>query len=103
MAAAFNDNGSGVRGDMKAVCQRDPARPRGAHAEHRRPELGKVREPVLRLSATACARSTPRRRAALLPASATPTTRRRRSNQTPMFSPTVFNFFRPGYVPPGKA
>ena len=26
-----------------------------------------------------------------------------RLNQTPMFAPTVFNFFRPGYVPTSKA
>jgi Protein of unknown function (DUF1800) len=26
-----------------------------------------------------------------------------RLNQTPMFSPSVFNFFRPGYVPTSKA
>ena len=25
-----------------------------------------------------------------------------RLKQTPMFAPTVFNFFRPGYVPSGK-
>ena len=52
VAAAFNNNGSGVRGDMKAVVKAVLLRPRGAHrsAEHAR---GKLREPVLRLSALA--------------------------------------------------
>ena len=69
VAAAFNDNGSGVRGDMKAVWTRDPARPRGAHREH-----------VDRATAScasrwcawqlACARSTRPRPAAATPASA---------------------------------
>ena len=50
VAAAFNNNGSGVRGDMKAVVQGDPARPGSARRRHRRPSAGKLREPVLRLA-----------------------------------------------------
>ena len=39
VAAAFNDNGAGVRGDMKAVVRDDPHRPRGARAGQDRPSL----------------------------------------------------------------
>ena len=49
VAAAFNDNGSGVRGDMKAVWQRDPARPGSARRRHSSSTYGKLREPVVRL------------------------------------------------------
>ena len=101
VAAAFNNNGQGVRGDMKAVVKAillDPeARTVGTSAS-----AGKVREPVLRLAHM------------LRAFNATSTSGRYTGigltddpsaslGQTPMFAPTVFNFFRPGYVPTSKA
>jgi uncharacterized protein (DUF1800 family) len=101
VAAKFNDNGSGVRGDMKAVWKAilldSEARTVSTAAS-----AGKVREPVLRLSNM------------LRAFNATSVSGRYTGigltddpsaslGQTPMYAPTVFNFFRPGYVPTSKA
>lgn len=100
VAAAFADNGAGVRGDMQAVIRAillDPeARSaQSLHSDH----AGKVREPILRLSQWMRAFH------------ATSTTGNFEMfntdnpgnglGQSPMRSPTVFNFYRPGFVPPG--
>jgi uncharacterized protein (DUF1800 family) len=103
VAAAFADNGSGVRGDLKAVWRAilldDEARSDAslASATH-----GKVREPMVRMfqwARTFGARS--------LGGTwtwgfdyASPTGW---YGQRPLWAPSVFNFFRPGYVPPGTA
>lgn len=98
VAEAFNDNGSGVRGDLKAVLKAVLMHP---EARAQGDTSGKVREPVLRLSAYL--RAFPH---------ASDTGHWRVGNtdnagtslgQTPMRSPSVFNFYRPGFVPPGTA
>jgi uncharacterized protein (DUF1800 family) len=96
VAAAFADNGSGVRGDMKAVVRAVLTHP---EARQMSTTSGKVREPVLRLSAYL--RAIPH-------TSDTGDWRVGNTDsitgslgQTPMRSPSVFNFYRPGYVPPG--
>ena len=100
VAAVFNDNGAGVRGDMKAVI-----RAVLLDYEARSPELinqqgyGKQREPVLRFSAllrTFNARSSDgiyRLWDLESPIWAL--------GQNPLRAATVFNFFEPGYSPPG--
>lgn len=102
VAAKFNDNGSGVRGDMRAVVKAVLL-----DAEARDitkvgdPYFGKLREPVIRLAnwmrAFGATSQTGRYRISYLndPGS--------QLSQTPMVSPTVFNFWRPGYVPPNSA
>jgi len=99
VAAAFINNGSGVRGDMKAVIRQilldDEARnPDVASA----PGFGKLREPVMRFLNWARGFN-----------ANSPSTQWDVGNlsspvtglgQSPMHSPSVFNFFRPGYVPP---
>jgi len=102
VAAAFNNNGSGERGDMKAVIRAillDPeARNDPADTEL---QAGRLREPVLRLAnwmrsfgaASASGRF-------LLGNLDDPLFS---IGQTPMRSPSVFNFYRPGYVPPNTA
>jgi uncharacterized protein (DUF1800 family) len=96
VARAFANNGSGVRGDMKAVVKAVLM-----HAEARTVSdtSGKVREPVLRLSAYL--RAFPH---------SSDTGYWRVGNtdnpgtslgQTPLRAPSVFNFYRPGYVAPG--
>jgi uncharacterized protein (DUF1800 family) len=98
VAAAFRDNGRGVRGDMKAVLRAilldGEARAAGGAED---PRFGKLREPVLRLAAWARAfgatsasgefriRSTSNASSQL--------------GQTPLRAESVFNFFRPGFVP----
>lgn len=102
VATAFIDNGAGVRGDMKAVIRRilldDEARnPDVANAAG----FGKLREPVMRFLNWA------RGFNATSPGGnwdignlSSPVTG---LGQSPMHSPSVFNFFRPGYVPPLSA
>lgn len=100
VASAFNNNGAGVRGDMKAVWAAilldDEARGTVSLADN---GFGKLREPVLRFvqwSRLFNARSefgTWK----LFDLSDTSS----QLGQSPLRSPSVFNFFRPGYVPPG--
>ncbi len=101
VAAKFNDNGSGVRGDMKAVWKAILLDPE-ARAVGTSTSAGKLREPVLRLShmlRAFKAKSTSGRYTGIGLTDSPATS----LNQTPMFAPTVFNFFRPGYVPSGKS
>ena len=99
VAAAFNDNGHGVRGDLRAVIKAvlldDEARSAAAAAA---PGFGKLREPMLRLCAwaRACGVGSPGNRWPIGDTS-NPATR---LAQSPLRSPSVFNFFRPGYAPP---
>ena len=99
VAAAFADNGSGVRGDLKAVIKailldieaRDSSRRDDPH-------FGKQREPFLRVVNLARAFN-----------AASPSGFYQLSQfaidhyQEPMNSPSVFNFYLPGYTPPGEA
>ncbi len=102
VAAAFADNGAGVRGDLKAVFAAvlidDEAR---APAGLANPDFGRLREPMLRLAQWG--RS--------FGVNSTKGTWRigDQSNasyglgQSPLRSPSVFNYFRPGYVPPATS
>lgn len=102
VASTFNDNGSGERGDLKAVWKailldteaRDPQAATNAN-------FGKLREPMLRFiqwartfGATSAAGSWK-----IFDTNNTST----QLGQSPLRAPSVFNFFRPGYVPPGTA
>ncbi len=99
VATRFNDNGAGVRGDLQAVWTAilldDEARgPDGLG----NPAFGKLREPMLRFiqwgrSFGAASASGTWRLGDLGNASS-------QLGQSPLRSPSVFNFFRPGYVPP---
>jgi uncharacterized protein (DUF1800 family) len=100
VAAAFNNNGSGVRGDMKAVL-----RAILLDTEARTPvvdaDSGKIREPILRLANWMRAfnvRSTSGNY--LMWGLEDPLTG---LNQQPLRSPSVFNFYRPGYTPPNTS
>jgi uncharacterized protein (DUF1800 family) len=100
VAAAFNNNGAGVRGDMQAVL-----RAVLLDTEARTPDTsagwGKLREPMVRLVqwARTFAVTSPLGMWNVGDTSNTTT----RLGQSPLRSPTVFNFFRPGYVPPGTS
>lgn len=102
VAARFNDNGAGERGDLKAVWVAilldDEAR---GPATLQSTTFGKLREPMLRFiqwartfGATSAAGSWK-----IFELNNTAT----QLGQSPLRSPSVFNFFRPGYVPPGTA
>ena len=102
VAGAFNNNGAGVRGDLKAVWMAilldDEARSAQTLASA---DFGKLREPMLRFIQWG-------RSFGLNSAAGSwklfATTRSDNSlGQSPLFSPSVFNFFRPGFVPPSTA
>ncbi len=102
VARAFDNNGRGVRGDLKAVLR---AMLLAQEARYLSPTsarsslAGKVREPVLRLTALMRAFSYASDSAWYrLGDTSNPGTA---LAQAPLKSPSVFNFFRPGYVPPG--
>jgi uncharacterized protein (DUF1800 family) len=97
VAAKFNDNGSGVRGDMKALWKAILTDPE-ARTVSTSPTAGKIVEPVLRLSALlrAFGATSVSGRYTGIGVTDDPSTS---LGQTPMFAPTVFNFFRPGYQP----
>lgn len=102
VAGAFNNNGAGVRGDLKAVFAAvlldDEAR---SPAGLTQTGFGKLREPMLRMVqwgrtfGIASARGSWKMGDLSNPAS--------QLGQSPLRSPSVFNFFRPGYVPPSTA
>ncbi len=100
VASAFNDNGSGVRGDMKAVFKAILLDPE-ARSASTSSSYGKLREPVVRLAnfLRAFNAKSISGRYTGIGLTDDPATR---LNQTPMFASTVFNFFRPGYVPSGQ-
>jgi uncharacterized protein (DUF1800 family) len=103
VAARFNDNGAGVRGDLKAVWKAilldaEAVGPAGLTSTTH----GKLREPMVRhfqwgrtfgvesaAGSWKWAYDTENPRFAY--------------GQYAFYSPSVFNFFRPGYVPPGTA
>lgn len=98
VAAAFNDNGQGVRGDLRAVVTavlmdaeaRDPA----SQPEH----FGKVREPILRLTHLWRALNAKSKSGFLDEF----WTLDGNLGQAPMYASSVFNFFSPRYSPIGE-
>jgi uncharacterized protein (DUF1800 family) len=102
VSAVFNNNGAGVRGDLKAVVRAillDPeARTNSLAASS--DSYGKVREPVLRLTAWLRAFNAHSDSGqALITNTDDPGLA---LGQSPLRSPTVFNFYRPGYVAAGS-
>ncbi|PZO06389.1 MAG: DUF1800 domain-containing protein [Alphaproteobacteria bacterium] len=96
VAAVFNNNGQGVRGDLAAVT-RAILLDREASTVGTGPGSGKVREPMIRLTNWMRAFEATSVSGRYLVGST-------RANvslaQAPLTAPSVFNFFRPGYVPP---
>ena len=100
VTAAFDGASGGKRGDMKAVWKAVLLDPE-ARAVSTASTVGKVREPVVRLANFMRAFNATSTTGFYQGIGNTddPATR---LNQTPMFAPTVFNFYRPGYVPSSK-
>lgn len=100
VAAKFNNNGAGVRGDLRvvwaAILLDDEARGAATLTNNR---SGKLREPMLRLiqwartfGATSAAGSWK-----IFDTSNVDN----KLGQSPLRAPSVFNYFRPGFIPPG--
>ena len=102
VTAAFNNNGAGVRGDLKAVIKSvlldTEARSAPVPGQTTR---GKLREPIQRFVqwARSFGLSSPTGLWNIGNLSDPAT----RLGQSPLRSPSVFNFYRPGYVPPNSA
>ena len=102
VARVFANDGQGARGNLRAVVRAilldDEAR---SDASLDSTTAGKLREPILRLTAWARAfGATSPSDAWAIGITSNPGTA---LGQSPLRSPSVFNFFRPGYVPPGSS
>jgi uncharacterized protein (DUF1800 family) len=102
-SAVFKDNGMGVRGDLKAVFSEillDPEA-RNSATDFSNPQYGKVREALLRYTEWARAFSAQSRSGSYgIGSTEDPIWG---LGQMSLRSPTVFNWFAPGYVPPGTS
>ncbi|MEP6787660.1 MAG: DUF1800 family protein [Acidobacteriota bacterium] len=105
VTAIFNNNGFGVRGDLKAVVKAILLDPEARGDVKTDPSYGKLREPVQ--LATNYARSFGVRSADGTTLSDGNFVRGRSEftnmSQSPYLSPTVFNFYPPDYIIPGTA
>ena len=102
VTAAFNNNGAGVRGDLKAVIRAILLDPEARGDAKTDPNFGKLREPVQ--FATNFLRSFGVRSADTLTQSDGYLLGRGEytgMGQIPFQSPTVFNYYPPSYVIPG--
>ena len=101
VANVFADNGQGVRGDLKAVFKAILLDEEALNVQTARSQtFGKMREPMLRLAQWAqtfdAKSETGEYKVGDL---SSPTSK---LGQSPMRSPSVFNFFRPGFIPPNS-
>jgi uncharacterized protein (DUF1800 family) len=101
VATAFNDNGSGVRGDLKAVIKAILLDPEARGDLKTAPRFGKLREPVQlitnlgRIFPAKDFNGTSLSDGSLHSYSSS-------MGQNPFYSPTVFNYFLPNFVIPGS-
>lgn len=99
VAAAFADNGDGVRGDLRAVWTAILMDEEALAAPDPDNTLaGKLREPVVRFVQWARTVGVTSSNGAYEIYDLSPSDQA--LGQSPLRSPSVFNFFRPGYVPP---
>lgn len=97
VAQAFNDNGKGVRGDMKAVIAAvllDPDARRGDDPTQVQATEGHLREPLLHMISLMRAMNTTTDGDNLMYYASD-------MRQEPFVSPSVFNFYPPNYMVPG--
>jgi uncharacterized protein (DUF1800 family) len=102
VSAAFANNGAGVRGDLKAVWTAILTDSEARAAPDAANTLsGKLREPVVRFVqwARTVGITSSNGDYQIYDLSGSDTA----LGQSPLRSPSVFNFFRPGYVPPNTA
>ena len=102
VARVFQNDGTGQRGNLSAVVRAillDVEARTDSPSDQ--PMAGKVREPILRL--LAWARAWGVRSASDNWAIGNTSDPATRLGQSPLRSPSVFNFFRPAYVPPNSA
>jgi uncharacterized protein (DUF1800 family) len=100
VAAVFANNGAGVRGDLAAVVRTilTDAEARATATAASSVSFGKLREPLIRLANWARAFGATSQTGNYL---ITSTSANTSFSQSPLSSPSVFNFWRPGFTPPG--
>jgi uncharacterized protein (DUF1800 family) len=99
VAAVWNDNGAGERGNLKAVIEAILLDPEARTPEARGDASGKVREPLLRVLALLRAFQ------ARNPENTFPIASHDMMEpfgQFPLLAPSVFNFYSPDHQPPGE-
>ena len=96
IAAKFANNGSGVRGDLKAVVRAILLDPEARGPAKSDPAFGSLREPVLMVTGLVRALNGVTDGAALGDRTST-------IGQRPYFAPTVFNYFQPDETIPGTS
>jgi uncharacterized protein (DUF1800 family) len=94
VAAAFDDDGSGVRGDMRAVIRAILLDPEARGSTKTDPAYGHLREPVLFITGLL------RALGASVPVQNNLAGFARNMNQNVYYPPTVFNYFAPSYEIP---
>jgi uncharacterized protein (DUF1800 family) len=94
VAKVFNNNGKGVRGDMKSVIM---AILTDVESQNQTDYSGKLKEPILRMSNYFRATNTNSTSGNFMITNTDDSSYN--LGQTPMRSPSVFNFYRPGYTP----
>lgn len=106
VARVFNDNGQGVRGDLKAVVRAILLDPRARGLAHRsEPGFGKVQEPILSFTRLLRATSVttldgwPGPEGNAITGVYQYRAPQDHFGQAPLRSPSVFNFYSPDYVP----
>ncbi len=102
VASAFVNDGKGVKGNLKAVIKAILLDTEARSSTNiGRTDFGKLREPMMRFIAWARAYDVSSASDSWLVGNTSDPAKR--LGQSPLRSPTVFNFFRPGYVPPNSA
>ncbi|ARP89503.1 hypothetical protein CAL14_03690 [Bordetella genomosp. 9] len=101
VAAVFANDGTGTRGNLRAVARAVLLDPEARFPDLSSPTWGKVREPIVRFAAWARAFGATSNNGKWAMPDTTDNTIR--LAQSPMRSASVFNFFRPRYTPPGGA
>jgi uncharacterized protein (DUF1800 family) len=110
IAQVFNDDGSAahVRGNLKAVVKALLLDPEARYGQWQRPEtFGKLREPLLKITQVwrAMQARTPTGNAQYSGRAGNLQTWPpivEQIGEAPLYSPTVFNFFKPDYAPAGE-
>jgi uncharacterized protein (DUF1800 family) len=96
IATVFNNNGQGVRGDMKAVVRAILIDPEARGAMKLDPAYGKLREPALYVTGAARAVNTKTDGVYFGPTAST-------LGQNLFYPVSVFNYYAPDYVVPGTS
>jgi uncharacterized protein (DUF1800 family) len=102
VAQIFNNNGGGVRGDLRAVIKAILLDPEARYGQWQHPEsFGKLREPLLKITQMWRVMEASSTGGQINSLNSWPPIEQQ-IGQAPLRSPTVFNFFKPDFAQPGE-